>query len=101
MKSYHELSADEQTKARAHFLTSLLTDIIEGGLRFNDELNQDGLQARIDAAFDKADAMQTPWFSHEYILDTCRNELESMALCMAEDTTYLQPDEQMPVRLVA
>lgn len=90
MRKYDELTPEEQIKAKEIALTNLLTAIFEG-LRFSDELNHDDLQARIDCAIEKADEMKTPWFSHEYILDTCREELESMAQCDAEDALY--PDE--------
>ena len=87
MKTYAELSAAEQTKARNACLDRLLKCIVEG-LRFNDALNGDDLQARIDLAVSKAESMQTPWFAGEYILDTCREDLEAMAICNAEDALY-------------
>lgn len=94
MKTYQELTPAEQAAACERCLANLLEAIIEGGLRFNDALNGDGLQARIDAAGELANAMQTPWFWHEYILDTCREDLEGMAYCNAEDSLYSAPGER-------
>ena len=37
--------------------------------------------------------MKTPWFASEYILDACREELEGMAICIAEDALYPEPNE--------
>lgn len=95
MRIYTELSESEQTQAREQCLTDLLTDITSGGIRFNDELNNDDLQARIDKAGEKAESMRTPWFWSEYIMDTCREELERTALCTAEDSLYPSPDESI------
>lgn len=50
---------------------------------------------RIDAAIAKADKMQTPWFAHEYIIDTCADEIEGMARCDAEDAVYAKPGERI------
>lgn len=86
--SYSRLTKDLKAKAVQHFVSELLVGILEHGIRFNDELNQDDLQARIDKAIAKAEKMQTPWFAHEYILETCREELEGMASCNAEDAKY-------------
>jgi len=71
------------------------------GVRFNDALNHDDLQARIDAAGEKANAMQTPWFWGEYIMDTCREDLEGMARCTAEDALYSAPPEHVISGIVA
>ena len=88
MKTYQQLTESEQAKARAKALDSLLTAICEGYANFSD---CGDLQARIDTAGEKANAMQTPWFWPEYILVTCRDDLESIALCDAEESTYLEP----------
>jgi len=50
MKTYEQLTQDEQEKARAIALTELLEAIVSGVVRFNDGLNEDNLQARIDGA---------------------------------------------------
>ncbi len=88
MKTFEQLTETQKSEAKEITLSNLLTDIIEHGIRFNDRLNGDNLQARIDAAGQKAEDMQTPWFWAEYILDTCREELEEMAYCQAEDALY-------------
>lgn len=88
MKTYNELTNAEKDKALAAATVSLLEAILEGSLRFNDALNHDDLQARIDAACIKAETMRTPWFAHEYILETCREDIEAMARCDAEDSLY-------------
>ena len=116
MRTFEQLSEPEQSAAVEHCLTLLLRGIIEGGLRFNDEANGDGLQAQIDAAIVKADDMQTPWFAHEYIMEARYNPseghiteddglwpvaemLRSMAQCDAEDTNYAGPGDGPIVRL--
>lgn len=93
MKTYAQLSESEQRAALEKALKSLLESIFNGTIRFNDELNADDLQARIDTAIELAEAKRTPWFAHEYVLDTCREELEGMAMCDAEEALYSEPRE--------
>ncbi len=100
MKTFDDLGDELQAKAVEHATSKLLEAICEGAVRFNDKLNHDDLQERIDAAFAKADKMQTPWFAHEYIMDTCSDEIAGMARCDAEDALYLEPGENA-IRLSA
>jgi hypothetical protein len=93
MKTFEQLTQEQQQIAVDRCLTDLLTDICNGTLGFNDELNHDDLQKRIDTAFAEAESMQTPWFAHEYIMDTCREDLEAMARPTAEDALYPEPHE--------
>lgn len=95
MKTFDQLTPAQQAKAEIKCLENLLEAICEGAIRFNDKLNRDDLQARIDAAADKAEKMHTPWFVGEYILDTCRADLEGMARCDAEDALYSAPGENV------
>ena len=90
MRKYDELSPEEQTKAINVGINKML-EAISNGVRFNDELNGDGLQERIDQAIARADEMQTPWFASEYIMDTCGDEIRGMASCNAEEAFY--PDD--------
>ena len=103
MKRYHELSEAEQTKAVDRLYCDLLQAVTEGSIRFNDEANEDNLQAAIDKAVAEADRMHTPWFAHEYIAEAEYTEfgvkrtvgdcLRGMAQCEAEDTLYSQVNE--------
>lgn len=88
MKTFDKLNDEQKAAAVAKCVTQLLTAICEGQIRFSDEKNGDSLQARIDAAFEKAKAMRTPWFAHEYIMDTCADDIKSMAQADAEDSIY-------------
>ena len=93
MKKYEELTTEQQEKARNKALTNLLETILDGGIRFDDDSNQNDLQARIDRACEKAEKMRTPWFAHEHIMDTCGDELEGMAQRDAEDSLYAEQDD--------
>ena len=95
MKTFEQLTEVEQSKAVEKCLCAILEDVVSGAIRFNDSLNKDTLQSRIDSAQEKAEKMQTPWFAHEYILDTCREDLEGMARCDAEDALYSTPGERV------
>lgn len=97
MKTFNELTAHEQKYALELAWKDLVNAILEGHIRFNDEQNGDDLQARIDAAIAKADAMQTPWFAHEYLQDDAivRESLQGMAQIDAEDALYPDPNERV------
>lgn len=93
MKTYDQLTDKQKAKAFEKSVDDLLYHIVECGLRFDDELNHDTLQTRIDAAWAEAKRLQTPWFVGEIIMKTCREEIERMAQCDAEDALYAEPDE--------
>ena len=94
MKTYDELTEEQQAKAVEREVGELLRAILQG-LRFDDAKNGDDLQARIDRAAEKAEEMQTPWFTHEYILedDACKEAVEGIARAAAEDAIYLEAGE--------
>jgi hypothetical protein len=94
--TFNQLNKKQQEYAINYFVANLLKAIVENGLRFNDKLNKDRLQQRIDKALLKADAMQTPWFSHEYVQDDkyIMERLNSMAQCDAEDAEYIKRGKQ-------
>src|SRR4051812_47166470 len=97
MKTYSELTPEQQLKAIKHQSALLLSDIITDAIRFNDKLNGDDLQKRIDDAMDRAESMHTPWFAGEYIMDTCREEIEGMAQVTAEDALYSEDEYVIPI----
>lgn len=93
MKCFDELTEKQQEAAVQYWLEDLVTAVIEGAIRFDDEKNGDDLQTRIDAAFEKSEEMQTPWFVGGYVLDVAREELEAMARADAAAALYLEEDE--------
>lgn len=95
MKSFEKLSPAQQVKAIERCLARLLGAVCEGEIRFNDDLNGNDLQKRIDAARSEAESMRTPWFAHEYILHACKDELEGVARADAEDALYSEPGENV------
>ena len=106
MKRFDELDSTTQEWALARALDDvlrMLKAILDEGLRFNDQANGDDLQARIDAAIDRADELQTPWFAAGCILDDAvvKDALESMARADAEEALYAGPDDPPVVCLAA
>ena len=95
MKHYKELTSTQQQRAVSTAKDDVLLDILEGNMYFYDELNNDDVQARIDAAVEKADKMQTPWFVSEYILndEVVEGVLRGIAQQYAENAIYLEFDE--------
>lgn len=67
MKTWDELTVEQQDKAIEKILADDLEALVAGAIRFSDELNGDNLQETIDNAIQEAEDMQTPWFAHEYI----------------------------------
>jgi hypothetical protein len=94
MKKFNELTKSQQKKALNFFLTDLLQNIAAGIIVFNDKANGDDLQARINAAGEEADRLQTPWFIGEIIMEKCGKELTAMAQCTAEDHLYAEDHEK-------
>lgn len=104
MKTFDELTEQEQERARNKALENLLGNLVEG-VRFSDELNHDTLQAAIDAACKKSQDMRTPWFASEYIMEatytseyaegpqSVGDTLRGMAECTAEDALFPELDE--------
>lgn len=97
MKKFSELTDAQQKKAIDKALNNILQAVLEGALRFNDELNGDDLQARIDRAIAKAENMRTPWFAHEYLLAdvVVKNMLTGMAMVDAEEALYSEEEEHV------
>ena len=93
MKTYDQLTQPEKDAAEDKAFENILEAIIEGGIRFADEKNQDSLQARIDAAIEEANNLQTPWFAGECVMDACGDELRGMAASDAENALYSEPSE--------
>jgi hypothetical protein len=94
MRRFGDLGAEEKKAAVDECLVALLGAVVEGTVRFNDELNQTDLQAKIDAAIDEAGKMQTPWFAGEYVMEAVGDELRSMARPQAEDAYYPDAGER-------
>ena len=93
METFDQLTDAEKQAAVDVCTNRLLEQVVSGAIRFNDELNHDDLQARIDAALAKADTMQTPWFAGEYIMERAGDDLRELAECDAESALYAEPDE--------
>lgn len=95
MKTFIDLTEEQKEKAITQEMSSLLEAIISGAINFNDKLNGDNLQARINTACEKANDMRTPWFSHEYIMDTCSDDIRSMSEASAHDALYSESNEHV------
>ena len=91
MRSFAELTTDQQSRVVDHFLSQLLGAVADGSISFRDADNGDDTQARIEAAAAKAQAAQTPWFVGEIIMeDTVLAErLRGMARSHAENSSYM------------
>ena len=98
MRTFKELTDKEKNGAKEVALAELLEGIMQG-MRFSSdegaEIDGNALQGRIDAAGEEANRMQTPWFWGSYIMDTCKEDLTSMALGDAEEALYPGPEDRI------
>lgn len=94
MRTYAELSEQEQARAREVALGNILQAVVEGDFAFfsEDELGTE-LQAKIDAGIVEAERLQTPWFAGECIMERCGPELTAMAGVDAEGAVYPGPED--------
>ena len=90
MRTYQELSEQEQARAREVALGLLVEAVASGAITF---ARGTVLESKVAAGIAEAERLQTPWFAAEYVLERCREELEGMSLCDAEDALYPGPDE--------
>lgn len=90
MKTFDQLNETQQALAIEKCLVDILTDIVEGRIRFDDPL-----QDRIDAAMDEAERMQTPWFAADYVIKAIDAELSGMALADATHALYPERGERI------
>ena len=84
IKTYKELSDKQKEDVESKFFGEILSAILNGVLIFNDEANNDNLQATIDAAIDKANSMKTPWFANEYVLEAEYTVLDSNKVLLVD-----------------
>lgn len=95
MKTYEQLTEPQKKLALEKATELLLDDIVSGAMCFDDKKNGGNLQERIDKALGKSEAMQTPWFASEYIIEAAKDEVEGMAHAIAEMAKYPEPYEHM------
>ncbi len=94
MKTYIQLTNDEQKAAIEKCVTNILKVILEGGgSHFFEDYDNSTLKFRIDKAIATADEMRVPWFASEYIMDTCRDDINQIAEADAKDSLYSEPGE--------
>lgn len=93
VRTFEELTETEQTEAERLALDRELLAVVEGALRFNDEANEDDVQARIDAAAAEMERMRTPRLLAERLMEdeTVADTLRGLARCAAEDAAYPDP----------
>ena len=85
LRGYYQLNEEEKKIACKDCLDQLLGYIYEGC----DDFDDPKLNHKIDIARKRAHAMQTPWFIPEYVIETCRQELEKIAFKNAVQTLYV------------
>jgi len=97
MKTYEQLSPEQREIATNNQITKILESILEGSLRFDDDVNGDTLQADIDAAIQEVEDCQTPWFAGECILENEETAkiLREMAYSQAQNCIYAEPHESI------
>lgn len=96
MKSYRDLSKDQQTKACEFFFCIWLQNVAANTIRFGGSAEMDTLQEQIEKACLRAEAAQTPWFAHEYLQDddVIVHNLRKLATADALEAFYMESGER-------
>lgn len=91
MRRFDQLTPAEQERATKRATDDLLTAIVEGAIRFQDE----DLQRAIDAGRAEAERLHTPWFVGECVMERAGDAIRSMGRATAEDALYPDEDEHV------
>ena len=93
-REYNDLSDSEKESAVSHFLLQVLSMACEypSLYQYNEKLHK-----KILKAHKKADKNQTPWFTHEFIMEDCGDELREIALDEAQDSLYEPCDQSFTI----
>lgn len=83
--TWADLTEAQREAAVTHELNAVLRGTCEGYITWGES------QPLFDAAFAKADAMQTPWFASEYVMEACGDLLRQVALSQAQNCFYVPP----------
>lgn len=89
--TFAELPEDVQKVVTNKHLDNLLEGVTRGAIRLFDN----DTQAKVEAAWAEAEAMRTPWFAHEYIMDAIGDVLREIAEGLAENCYYLEEGESL------
>lgn len=89
MKTFNQLDEQSQARALETAVNTLLKKICEGSVRFSDR----DIQAKIDEAAKQAERMKTPWFMHEFVMETCKDEVTRAAKVDAHRAYYREPGD--------
>lgn len=87
MKTFDQLTPDQQVRAIESQMSAQLTSICEGFVP------HEGMRERIMQAAESAERMETPWFMFEYVMDTCAAEIRALAVLDCEVAIFREPHE--------
>lgn len=90
MKTFDELTPKQQVQATEKALAKILEKVCDGTAKFP---GSPAMQSKIEAAAIAAERMQTPWFMHEFVMDSCKAELEGFAKTYARTAFYREPGD--------
>lgn len=95
MKRFDELTEEQQKAAIEKQILNLLQLIGQG---WNPDPSDESLTKRIEEASEEAERMRTPWFVHEYVMETCEEDLMIIAANEASYRLYAEPNDPVVVR---
>lgn len=84
--TWADLTEAQREAAVDHRLTEILRGTCEGYITWRES------QHLFVAAFAKAEAMQTPWFASEYVMEACGDLLRQVALSQSQNCFYVPPN---------
>ena len=89
MKTWDDLTDGQKESAVLTRMNWLLKMICDGSLKFA----RDDLQQAILDASEKAEKMKTPWFMHEYVMESIGDTLRALAQEEVRNILYIEPHE--------
>lgn len=89
MRTFDQLTPNEQAAADVMAMKRLLERICEGRIRFLDR----AAQLKVNQAAKKANDNGTPWFMHEYVMDALADELRPLAQQWSRTAHYKDPGD--------
>ena len=82
MKTFDQLTPEQQGKAVDGFVNEIIEIMVDVRDAFPD------CEAKVKAALEKAERMQTPWFAGRYVYDACADRIKEEAFANAKEALY-------------
>lgn len=95
-KTFDQLTDDEKSKAITKQCNLILKDIVsfypDGWYLIS---NDENFKLKLDKAWNESNEMKTVWFFHEYVWESCKTEIETLAVEELQNVLFKTEKEQI------